>query len=230
MLKTAKRKYTHSDLEKVYNECQPCKSAEKKGNKPVASGRMYQRPLEQLNVDLAEMSIKGKGHTVFVATDAMTGFTYAKTMSGKTTAQTAGAVAMYISTSGTSERVHTANGGELMGMFNTLCEQEGIVHKTTAAYSPWMNGIAEQKNNTIQMAIKKLEADTALRTGNSADDFLSAATHAVNSYDGPYGYTPFFLFHGREPRAPTHLAHMTGEQIEAASEKVPEKTEKAKAG
>ena len=41
-------------------------------------------------------------------------------------------------------------GGEYESSFVDFCAQHGIIHETTAPYSPQSNGVAEQKNSTLK--------------------------------------------------------------------------------
>ena len=41
-------------------------------------------------------------------------------------------------------------GGEYESPFVDLCAQHGIIHETTAPYSPQSNGVAERKNRTLK--------------------------------------------------------------------------------
>ena len=67
-------KFSGSDVDKLYRECVPCRAAADKVPKPPVSGRLYERPNQQVNIDLCEMVLGGVKRSVFVAVDAFTGF------------------------------------------------------------------------------------------------------------------------------------------------------------
>ena len=41
-------------------------------------------------------------------------------------------------------------GGEYVAPYGEYCAQYGIIHQTTAPYSPLSNGVAERKNRTLK--------------------------------------------------------------------------------
>ena len=40
--------------------------------------------------------------------------------------------------------------------FSELCAKFGIIHQTTASYTPQQNGIAEQKNRTLKEMVNSM--------------------------------------------------------------------------
>lgn len=46
--------------------------------------------------------------------------------------------------------VRSDRGGEYSTPLNEFCSQNGIIHQTTAPYSPQQNGVAERKNRTLK--------------------------------------------------------------------------------
>jgi transposase InsO family protein len=92
-------------------------------------------------------------------------------------------------------------GGEFnSGEFKQFCDETGIVHYTTAPYSPQQNGVVERRNQTVvEMArclLKSMKVPPefwgeAVRT---AVYLLNRApTRSLN------GVTPYELWHGRKP-------------------------------
>lgn len=46
--------------------------------------------------------------------------------------------------------IRSDRGGEYEAHFAKFCSQHGIIHQTTAPYTPQQNGIAERKNRTLK--------------------------------------------------------------------------------
>ena len=46
--------------------------------------------------------------------------------------------------------IRSDRGGEYESPFMEFCSEHGIIHQTTAPYSPQSNGIAERKNGTLK--------------------------------------------------------------------------------
>ena len=44
--------------------------------------------------------------------------------------------------------IRSDRGGEYEALFGEFCSKHGIIHQTTAPYSPQSNGVAERKNCT----------------------------------------------------------------------------------
>lgn len=58
--------------------------------------------------------------------------------------------------------VRNDRGGEYNGPFNTFCQEQGIIHQTTAPYSPESNGVAEQKNQTLKEMMNAMLQESEL--------------------------------------------------------------------
>ena len=69
--------------------------------------------------------------------------------------------AHWISIYGIPENILSDNGGEFNNpVLRELCEKCGIFVNTTAAESPWSNGIVERHNEVIGTMILKIREDT----------------------------------------------------------------------
>ena len=53
-------------------------------------------------------------------------------------------------------------GGEYVYPFEGFCAEHGIIHQTTAPYSPQQNGIAERKNRTLKEMMNAMLINSGL--------------------------------------------------------------------
>ena len=101
---------------------------------------------------------------------------------------------------GSPKNVLTDNGGEFVNQdFIDLAEKFNINLKTTAAESPWSNGLCERHNGILGDNIKKIMASSNC----SLDVAIHWATAAKNSLASVYGFSPTILVFGRNPNYPT---------------------------
>ena len=96
------------------------------------------------------------------------------------------------------------NGGEFANAeFLSLCESFNVKVKTTAAESPWSNGIVERNNQAIARSMDKIIEDTKC----TADLALCWAVNAKNSLMNVAGFSPFQLVLGTNPRLPSCITN-----------------------
>lgn len=99
--------------------------------------------------------------------------------------------------------VFTDNGGEFNNeQFREMAESFNMTVKTTPAYSPWSNGVVERHNATLTNALIKLKEDI----NSSWEIALSWAVSAKNSLHSVFGYSPYQIVFGRNPKLPSILS------------------------
>ena len=82
----------------------------------------------------------------------------------------------------------------------------GIKKVSTTAYNPLGNGTVERMNRSLVTVLKKLVYDNPTNWAKN----LACAVYAVNSsVNSTTGFTPNFLFLGRECRSPQDLVCST---------------------
>ncbi len=84
------------------------------------------------------------------------------------------------------------NGKELRDLLGTM----GITVSTTAAYSPFSNGIVERHNAIIKTMMDKLREDEELN-GLDSKTILKQACFAKNCLMNRHGFSPFQLVFGK---------------------------------
>ena len=88
------------------------------------------------------------------------------------------------------------NGGEYM--FPSFCEEHGIVHETSAAYTPQQNGVAERKNRTLMEMVNSMLKNSGLSKGYWGDALLTAC-HIQNRVPSKKSsLTPYELWKNRK--------------------------------
>ena len=100
---------------------------------------------------------------------------------------------------GTPQKFLSDNGGEFINeQMMELCERTNITIKTTAAESPFSNGIVERHNQILgNMIIKTMEESNC-----SLEIAVGWCISAHNSLRNVHGFTPFQLVFGRNPTIP----------------------------
>ena len=77
------------------------------------------------------------------------------------------------------------------------CENFNIEIKTTAAYSPWSNGLLERHNYTLTEMMLKIEADRQC----DLETTLNWAFMAKNCRSNIHGYSAYQLVFGRKSKS-----------------------------
>lgn len=111
-------------------------------------------------------------------------------------------IEVWISIHGAPKRLFSDNGGEFNNEeVRDMAENFNIEVKTTAAYSPWSNGLLERHNKTLTEILLKLREDNKCDLETS----LNWALMAKNALNHVHGYSPYQLVFGRNPNLPSTL-------------------------
>ena len=90
-------------------------------------------------------------------------------------------------------------GGEYESPFVDLCAQHGIIHETTAPYSPQSNGVAERKNRTLKEIMNAMLISSGLPQNMWGEAILSA-NYLLNKVPKKKAEkTPYELWKGMNP-------------------------------
>ena len=109
---------------------------------------------------------------------------------------------IWIGIYGSPKQFLSDNGGEFNNeTFRDLCEKLNVTVRTTAAESPWSNGICERHNAVLADMIRKVIHDT----GCNIDLAVSWSVNAKNSLANVHGFSPYQLVFGKNPKLPNVL-------------------------
>ncbi|CAA7023934.1 unnamed protein product [Microthlaspi erraticum] len=99
----------------------------------------------------------------------------------------------------TIKMVRSDRGGEYDGPFNAFCQEKGIIHQTTAPYSPESNGVSERKNRTLKEMMNAMLQESGLPQ-NLWGEALLATNYILNKIPHKVtGKTPYELWKGSAP-------------------------------
>ncbi|RVW26496.1 Retrovirus-related Pol polyprotein from transposon TNT 1-94 [Vitis vinifera] len=89
-------------------------------------------------------------------------------------------------------------GGEYESPFVDICAQHGIIHETTAPYSPQSNGVAERKNRTLKEMMNAMLISSSLPQ-NMWGEAILTANYLLNKVPKKkVEKTPYELWKGRK--------------------------------
>ena len=111
-------------------------------------------------------------------------------------------ITAWINIFGVPDRILSDNGGEFNNdELQNMSENLNIEITTTAAESPWSNGVCERRNTVIGNMINKIKNETDCTT----EVALAWAINAKNYLHNVYGFSPSQLVFGKNPNLPTVL-------------------------
>ena len=95
--------------------------------------------------------------------------------------------------------IRSDRGGEYEAHFGDFCSQHGIIHQTTAPYSPQQNGVAERKNKTLKKMINALLLSSGLPQNLWGEAILSVNYILNRIPQKKTNKSPYELWKGRRP-------------------------------
>ena len=141
-----------SDIEQTVSTCLVCKKMRSEPAKaPVHPWTFPSQPWSRIHVDFAGPI---SGTTYLVVVDAYSKFPEVVKMTSTTAAVTIKALREMFSRYGLPEIIVSDNGPQFTAIeFQQFCRNNGIMHRTSAAYKPSTNGQAERVVQILKSAI-----------------------------------------------------------------------------
>ena len=192
-----------ADIQKVILQCDICPQFGRSAPKPCASLPLASDWNSTLALDLHQMTELGSSVWYLHIIDLFTRFTAAVFIANKKPETIiAGVLSHWCLIFGYPRVIMTDNGGEFdNGHFRSFAENHDIEIRTTAAFSPWSNGVVERHNADLSDMVRKLLDDPTV--SGDRNIVLQAAVFAKNAMYNKDGFSPFQLVYGYAPRLPS---------------------------
>ncbi|KAL8572029.1 hypothetical protein ACOMHN_038387 [Nucella lapillus] len=193
-----------TQLERYIKGCERCIRRSSTPQKAPMGTIKTSTPLELLSIDFLTIEVKGQKQDILVVMDHFTKYAQAictRDQKAKTVAKELwNNVLMPF---GFPERILTDQGRDFESrIIKELCAMLGIEKCRTTPYHPAGNPV-ERWNRTLIRMLRSLEEEQK----KDWRKHLKACVHAYNCcIHQSTGYSPFFLFFGRQPRLPVDLA------------------------
>ena len=187
-------------LQKIVSECEICQRYSKPSPKPAVGLPLASQYNETVAVDLHELE---PGLWYLHIIDLFTRFSAGSILTTKRPSEIVKHfVHDWISVHGPPQNFFSDNGGEFNNdEVRDMAENFNIEIKTTAAYSPWSNGVVERHNAIMTEVIKKVKASNGCDWSTAMDWALMAK----NTMQSVHGYSPHQLVFGQNPNLPSVL-------------------------
>ena len=188
-------------LNKLYESCETCLKFRKTKPIPKVAPPLSRDVNECLTIDL---KIYGKTKKIVLyMIDEFSRFVTAVTIPDKRGETVVKAILekwIFGTPYGPPRQICSDNGLEFVNAsMRSMCDQFGIKHITTGAYSAHQNGLNERNHFTCDMMVQKLmDADPHIKF----EDALNQAVFAKNSMLNVHGFSPSQILTGKQPRVP----------------------------
>ena len=191
-------------IDTVTNECDICDRYRKMRSRPVVSIPLANDFNEALALDLKFITINNKTFIILHMIDMFTRYSQATVIPSKAKEVIVNDILKnWVSIFGTPQGIMSDNGGEFdNGLLRDVAELLNTKVLTSAAYSPWSNGIVERHNAVIENMLLKIVEDGSCSVKNA----LVWAISAKNALHNNRGYSPNQLVFGRNPNLPSVLS------------------------
>ena len=186
-----------SDLAEITEKCEICQRYKKSPPRSVVAMPMASDFNQLVAVDLKVL----KNGYILHMIDTFTRFSVSVFLKRKLPSAVIDAIMLkWVSVFGVMIAILSDNGGEFSN--DEMREVASVLHVrlfTTAADSPYQNGICEKVHGVVDSTYEKLEAQCP-RTDKSV--LLAWANMAKNSLHMNHGFSPYQLVFGRNPNLP----------------------------
>uniref|UniRef100_A0A7M5XEQ1 Integrase catalytic domain-containing protein n=1 Tax=Clytia hemisphaerica TaxID=252671 RepID=A0A7M5XEQ1_9CNID len=190
-------------IDQVTEECDICTRYRKARARPVVSLSLSKEFNGCLAMDLKFITINDKKYIVFHMIDLFTRYSAASVIKSKHKEVIVDEILKHwVAIFGSPQSIFADNGGEFNNeLLRDVAELLDVSIASTAAESPWSNGVVERHNATLGNMIHKIVADTQCSIQNA----LVWAVSAKNALSNNLGYSPNQLVFGRNPNLPSTL-------------------------
>ena len=187
------------EIKNLDNQCDTCKRFKKKNPRPVVCLPMSTDFNDTIAMDLK--TFKNNEIYLLHMIDHCTRFSAGSVIRSKKKEVIVNELFKHwVSVFGAPRRILTDNGGEFANSeLIDMCENLNINLITTAAESPWSNGLVEKHNGIIGEAISKILEDVDC----SIEVALAWALNAKNSLKNIHGFSSYQLVFGKNPNLPS---------------------------
>ena len=191
----------YRDMTEIVEKCDVCARHKKTPPKPVVGMPLAEDYNHTVAVDLHELD---RNVWYFHMIDVYTRFSAAVIVRNKRAPTIVeNFMKHWIAIHGPPKVVLSDNGSEFNNEeFRDMCQNFNIEVKTTAAYSPWSNGLCERHNQTLTNIMQKVRAD---KKEINLETALCWALAAKNSMVNTHGFSPYQLVFGKNPNFPSTL-------------------------
>ena len=184
-------------LDKIQNGCSGCIKRRRKPDKPAVTLPSAKEFNDKVAIDLKIY----KGKYILYMVDMFSRYTVAALIQRKRPDDVIDALMKkWVCYHGTMRVLLSDNGGEFTGDEMTeIKSMLNVEEHTTAAESPWQNGICERNHAVVDNILQSIDEDYPEMDLATK---LAWACTAKNSMMTVYGYSPFMLVYGKNPTLP----------------------------